>query len=98
MTKIKPMIAWGVLAGLAGASTLGAQSPAPPQPVSGIDITAFDKSVRWQDDFFRYVNGAWIDKTPIPAARGQGGESARPYISVIRPRRSRTWLVTWSQV
>ena len=26
-----------------------------------------DLSVRPQDDFFRYVNGTWADKTPIPA-------------------------------
>ena len=26
-----------------------------------------DLSVRPQDDFFRYVNGKWLDNTPIPA-------------------------------
>ena len=30
--------------------------PAPPPLVSGIDQTLLDKSVRPQDDFFRYVN------------------------------------------
>ncbi len=36
---------------------------------SGIDPTAFDKSVRPQDDLFRYVNGDWLTKTEIPADR-----------------------------
>jgi predicted metalloendopeptidase len=25
----------------------------------------FDRSIRPQDDFFRYVNGGWLKKTPI---------------------------------
>ncbi|MEI6666637.1 MAG: M13-type metalloendopeptidase [Acidobacteriota bacterium] len=54
-------------------TTLAAQQPAAPKTVSGIDITAFDKSVRPQDDFFRYVNGAWLDKTPIPADKPSYG-------------------------
>ena len=33
----------------------------------GVDVAGMDRSVRPQDDFFRYVNGAWVDKTPIPA-------------------------------
>ena len=32
----------------------------------GIDTTAFDRSVRPQDDFFRFVNGGWLTKTEIP--------------------------------
>jgi predicted metalloendopeptidase len=36
---------------------------------SGIDQSGFDKSVRPQDDLFRYVNGAWLTKTEIPADR-----------------------------
>ncbi|MGN6519588.1 MAG: M13 family peptidase, partial [Dokdonella sp.] len=33
---------------------------------SGIDTGAFDRSVRPQDDFYRYVNGGWLDRHPIP--------------------------------
>jgi hypothetical protein len=36
---------------------------------SGIDAAQFDKAVRPQDDFFRYVNGTWLTKTEIPADR-----------------------------
>jgi predicted metalloendopeptidase len=33
----------------------------------GIDLSNMDRSVRPQDDFFRFVNGAWVDRTTIPA-------------------------------
>src|SRR6476646_11473230 len=32
----------------------------------GIDTTNFDRSVRPQDDFFRFVNGGWLKRTEIP--------------------------------
>ena len=57
-----------VLASLAAVTlvTTSAQSRTAPR-VPGIDTAGMDLSVRPQDDFFRYVNGAWVDKTPIPA-------------------------------
>lgn len=39
---------------------------ASPKPNSGLDMEGFDTSVRPQDDFFRYVNGKWLDETEIP--------------------------------
>jgi predicted metalloendopeptidase len=40
---------------------------------SGIDTTNFDRSVRPQDDFFRFVNGGWLKKTTIKSdATGAG--------------------------
>src|SRR5437773_2690326 len=41
----------------------------PGAPKSGLDSSAFDASIRPQDDLFRYVNGAWIDKAEIPSDR-----------------------------
>ncbi len=32
----------------------------------GVDTANFDRSVRPQDDFFRFVNGGWLTKTQIP--------------------------------
>ncbi|MGI8508033.1 MAG: M13 family metallopeptidase [Gemmatimonadaceae bacterium] len=32
----------------------------------GIDTTNFDRSVRPQDDFFKFVNGGWLTRTAIP--------------------------------
>lgn len=39
----------------------------------GIDVSGMDRSVRPQDDFFRYVNGAWADKTEIPPDKSRYG-------------------------
>jgi len=45
--------------------------PAAQQPAlkSGLDPASFDKSVRPQDDLFRYVNGTWLANTELPADR-----------------------------
>ena len=44
------------------------------QPLNhGIDLTAFDNSVRPQDDFFAYVNGTWLKNTKVPADRSSTG-------------------------
>jgi len=39
----------------------------------GFDTTNFDRSVRPQDDFFRFVNGAWLKRTEIPADASNWG-------------------------
>jgi putative endopeptidase len=44
-----------------------ATTPAAPTLKSGIETQWFDASVRAQDDFFRHVNGKWLDQTKIPA-------------------------------
>ena len=49
----------------------GQQTEAP--LTSGIELTNMDTSVRPQDDFFRYVNGTWLDTTEIPADRTNTG-------------------------
>jgi predicted metalloendopeptidase len=40
---------------------------------SGIERANFDPSVRFQDDLFHAVNGAWLAKTEIPADRADYG-------------------------
>lgn len=40
---------------------------------AGIDLSAFDKGVRPQDDAFKHVNGAWLAKTEIPADKSSYG-------------------------
>jgi len=32
----------------------------------GFDVKNLDKSVRPQNDFFRFANGGWLKKNPIP--------------------------------
>ena len=57
------------------ASTSAAQATRP----SGIDTSTFDRSVRPQDDLFRYVNGGWIKRTPIPSDAARWGAADELY-------------------
>ncbi|MBS9773855.1 MAG: M13 family metallopeptidase [Tenacibaculum sp.] len=41
--------------------------------VPGIVLENMDTSVKPTDDFYRYVNGKWLDKTEIPADRSTWG-------------------------
>ncbi|RVU90895.1 Neutral endopeptidase [Flavobacterium columnare] len=43
------------------------------QEKPGINLNYMDKKVKPGDDFFRYVNGAWYDKTEIPADKTRWG-------------------------
>ena len=63
-----------VLAAPAIVAQTGHASPA--ARALGIDTTAFDRAVRPQDDFFRYVNGAWLARTEIPQDRSSWGSFA----------------------
>ena len=54
-------------AALAAACTRTAERTSAPQLRSGIDLANFDRAVRPQDDFYRYVNGTWLKTTAIPA-------------------------------
>ncbi|HSE12302.1 MAG TPA: M13 family metallopeptidase [Rudaea sp.] len=49
------------------ASGAGAQEARPQYGAWGFDLAGADKTTRPGDDFFRYANGAWLDKTAIPA-------------------------------
>ncbi len=40
-------------------------------PKSGIDRSMFDTTCKPCDDFWRYANGGWMDKNPIPADRSR---------------------------
>lgn len=41
----------------------------------GLDLYALDKHVRPQDDFYQYVNGAWIARMKIPADKDRIAET-----------------------
>jgi putative endopeptidase len=63
---------------LAAAAAAAAQSR-DPLPSSGLELANFDRTVRPQDDLFRFVNGGWLARTPIPGDRvsyGTFGELA----------------------
>ena len=66
-----PFVAGGLALLIAAAAvpTAGAQSGR----TLGIDTTNFDRSVRPQDDLFRYVNGGWLRRTEIPSDASSWG-------------------------
>jgi predicted metalloendopeptidase len=41
--------------------------------MSSVDPNDFDKTIRPADDFYRYVNGGWLTKNPIPADESRWG-------------------------
>ncbi|RTY96006.1 M13 family metallopeptidase [Flavobacterium sp. GT3R68] len=45
----------------------------PAQKEPGINVSFMDKSVKPGDDFFRFVNGTWFDKTEIPSDKTRWG-------------------------
>jgi putative endopeptidase len=52
------------------------QAQATKQKVNpGINLNDMDKKVRPNDDFYRYVNGSWLDKTEIPSDKTSYGSS-----------------------
>ncbi|HEX4584642.1 MAG TPA: M13 family metallopeptidase [Burkholderiaceae bacterium] len=57
----------------AARSEAAATEPGSPALVSGIDARYIDRNVRPQDDFYRFVNGKWLDSTPIPADKASVG-------------------------
>ena len=72
------------LAGFVAIALLVACSKAPPPPAAppppkpaygsfGVDLTAMDTSVKPGDDFYRYVNGKWLDSFQMPADRASYG-------------------------
>ena len=65
--KHAPMVAAAALILAAGLT-----SPAGAAPVTGtwgFDATGMDATVHPGDDFFKYANGGWDVRTPIPADR-----------------------------
>jgi putative endopeptidase len=55
----------------------GSTPAAPPEEAvvlsSGLDLQYMDTSVKPGDDFFRYMNGTWLDETEIPADKASYG-------------------------
>ena len=58
---------------LAATAAALADDAAPPPLGAGIDESAMDRTVRPQDDLFRYVNGTWLANTPFPAEYASAG-------------------------
>lgn len=72
--KLYNKTAFVVVAGILGATTAGyAQKKTGTQGKPGINVAYMDKSVKPGEDFFRYVNGTWIDNTEIPGDKTRWG-------------------------
>ncbi|HEY4129967.1 MAG TPA: M13 family metallopeptidase [Gemmatimonadaceae bacterium] len=73
--------------GVVRAQTQAARSraAAPQYGAWGIDLAGEDKAVRPGNDFFRYVNGRWLDRTAIPADKPS--YSLRAAMSDVTERR-----------
>ena len=56
----------------------------------GVDLTAMDRSVKPGDDFYNYVNGAWMARTEIPADRSSWGGFA--ILRDLSDKRTRTLI------
>lgn len=57
--RLLPSLSLLIVLAVAGSSPCAAQK-------SGVDTSAFDRTVRPQDDFYTYVNGRWIQRVRIP--------------------------------
>jgi putative endopeptidase len=62
-----------VFAAVIAAACGKSDGPAATARGSGVDQANFDPKVRPQDDFFRHVNGGWIQRTEIPADKSNYG-------------------------
>ena len=51
----------------------GAQEQSQAKLVSGLTLDRFDQNVRPQDDFYRYVNGKWLDTFKLPPEKSRYG-------------------------
>lgn len=61
-----------VIPAMMGLATIQAQN-APVKQEPGINVANMDKKIKPNDDFFRFVNGSWLDKTEIPADKTTWG-------------------------
>ena len=67
-----------LLTALLAATAGRAAVPEPPPGAggalrSGLELAGFDRSVRPQDDLFRFASGSWLASTAIPADRSNYG-------------------------
>lgn len=56
-----------------GSAVCTAQNAGKTQQKPGINLSYMDKKVKPNDDFFRYVNGTWLDNTQIPGDKTRWG-------------------------
>ena len=78
MARLRPLSLLSAAIGLTLSPplhVLAAQTKPSPRP-PGLDTAGMDRSVKPGDDFFRYANGTWLERTEIPADRSSYGAGA----------------------
>ena len=88
--KSAPALALGALLALPAIAAAQKQQATTTRTL-GIDTTNFDRSIRPQDDFFRFVNGGWLKKTEIPSDASSWG--AFNELDREEPHRDRTRIL-----
>src|SRR5688572_18811161 len=58
---------------LAACGSTGAKSAHEPTPGSGLNLGEMDLSADPARDFYRYVNGGWLDANPVPSDESSFG-------------------------
>src|SRR6202166_73167 len=62
-----------VVGGLGVLALTGCVVAAAATTLSGVEMQYADRSVRPQDDLYRYLNGKWLDSFQLPADKGSYG-------------------------
>lgn len=70
---VKKNVKFAAAAFVLGATFCSAQAQKNTQDKPGINLSYMDTKVKPGDDFFRYVNGTWIDQTEIPGNKTRWG-------------------------
>lgn len=71
--KLKINTILALTAVVLGTGSLNAQNKGTKQRNPGINLSYMDTKVRPNDDFFRFVNGTWLDETEIPGNKTRWG-------------------------
>src|SRR5688572_31714464 len=58
---------------LVACNTAEREGPRPQAPASGLSLAEMDLTADPATDFYRYVNGGWIDANPVPADEAMWG-------------------------
>ena len=71
MASVRREARWGaalaLVLAIGGGAGAARAADGPFFPPFGLDLTAIDAKTPAGTDFFQHVNGAWLDRTPIPA-------------------------------
>ncbi|MDR7211300.1 M13 family metallopeptidase [Flavobacterium piscis] len=71
MKKVLTKPAFYAISAMLSFAAVQAQTIAQKEP--GINLSFMKKEISPREDFFRYVNGTWLDKTEIPSDRNSWG-------------------------